>query len=70
MASIGDLAVGTRVRVTSRKGATGVVVGFSEDNTGLMRPKGTPLVRVQFGRSAASVGLNFADQMEIVSADA
>jgi hypothetical protein len=68
MANIEDLKIGQHVIVTSRKNAPGVIVGFGVDSRGDERAAGTPTVRVQFGKSAGTIGFNWPDQITVPAA--
>jgi hypothetical protein len=64
MSRIEDLTVGTRVRVTSRGGATGTVdAPHTMDNT-VIQPR--PVVHIRFDGKRASFGLNYPEDVEII----
>jgi hypothetical protein len=66
MAKLEDLTVGTRVRVTSRKGATGTIdAPHTMDNT--VTPA-RPVIHIKFDGKRASYGLNYPEQIEIIGA--
>lgn len=66
MAKLEDLKTGTRVRVTSRGGATGTVEqAHTMDNT-VSPPR--PLVHIKF--DGAGHGLNYPEQCEVIDGPA